>query len=114
MQLNTFLFYSFDIILDVLHSNLRHFSLLKCCLQARTSYFITGAVSGLLITRIGLTSVTLMSSVLVVAGLVMSFFATSIYFLYISVGIITGMFLLPLCILHKYDVQAIQIYFISN
>lgn len=73
-----------------------------------TSSFITGAVSGIMITRIGLTSVTLISSVLVVAGLMMSFFATSIYFLYISIGIITGMALLDLCNLYHYIVYVIR------
>lgn len=51
---------------------------------------IFGAVGGVLISRIGITAVTLMSSILVTAGLFISFFSSSIYFLYVSIGIVTG------------------------
>ncbi|XP_045179229.2 uncharacterized protein LOC123538886 isoform X2 [Mercenaria mercenaria] len=48
-----------------------------------------GVVSGILISRIGITLVTFISGILVTAGFCMSYFAVSIYYLYVSIGVVS-------------------------
>ncbi|XP_053385538.1 monocarboxylate transporter 2-like isoform X1 [Mercenaria mercenaria] len=49
-----------------------------------------GVVSGILISRIGITLVTFISGILVTAGFCMSYFAVSIYYLYVSIGVVSA------------------------